>query len=182
LSDVPGAGVTDLGAEQRPARRAGGPLVLRVVSAFAALVLVAAVVAAVVLWNQHRSASKEQQERAAATNVAAQFALRMDTVDAAKFDSYTKSIDQLLTTKAKTKNKQVFDAIQKSYETAKVKGTGKVLLSAVGDSDADSATVLVVHDASVQTTQGNIEHHYRWSVEMVKVKSRWLVDDFNPVN
>ena len=44
----------------------------------------------------------------------------------------------------------------------------------MGDSDDDSATVLVVHDASVKTTQGNIEHHYRWSVDLVKVDGDWL--------
>ena len=72
--------------------------------------------------------------------------------------------------------------MQKTYQTAKVKGDGKVLLTAVGDSDSDSATVLVVHDASVTTSQGKLEHHYRWSVDMVKVGGSWLVDDFNPVN
>ena len=155
---------------------------LRLVSVVAALLLVAGVVAAAVLWNKQRAAEDRQQARAAASNVATQFALRMDTVDGTKFAAYTKGVNALLTTKAKSKNKEVFEAIQKSYEAAKVKGTGKVLLSGVGDSDADSATVLVVHDASVQTSQGNLEHHYRWSVELVKVKDRWLVDDFNPVN
>ena len=106
----------------------------------------------------------------------------MDKADGTAFDSYIKGINQLLTTKAKTKNTQTFATMKQSYETAKVKGTGKVLLTGVGDSDADSATVLVVHDASVNTTQGDIEHHYRWSVDMVKVDGRWLVDDFNPVN
>ena len=42
--------------------------------------------------------------------------------------------------------------------------------------------MLVVHDAAVTTTQGNIEHHYRWTVDLVKVDGKWLVDDFNPVN
>ncbi len=114
--------------------------------------------------------------------MAEQFALRMDKVDGTDFDGYIKGINELLTTKAKTKNTEVFDVMKQSYETAKVKGTGKVLLTAVGDSDADSANVLVVHDAAVETTQGNIDHHYRWTVSLVKVKGSWLVDDFNPVN
>ena len=63
-------------------------------------------------------------------------------------------MNALLTTKAKTKNKQVFDVMKQSYQAAKVEGTGKVLMTAVGDYDADSATVLVVHDASVKSTPG----------------------------
>jgi Mce-associated membrane protein len=105
--------------------------------------------------------------------------LRMDKVDGTDFDTYIKGVNQLLTTKAKTKNDQVFDVMKQSYAAAKVKGTGKVLLTAVGDSDSDSATVLVVHDAAVTTTQGNIDHHYRWTVDLVKVNGS---DDFNPVN
>ena len=121
-------------------------------------------------------------QRAEVTATAQQFALRMDDVDGTKFDTYVKGIEQLLTTKAKAKNKQVFDTMGKTYEAAKIKGTGKILLSGVADIDSDSATVLVAHDASVKTTQGSLLHHYRWNVELVKVGGKWLVDDFNPVN
>jgi Mce-associated membrane protein len=129
-----------------------------------------------------RSSDDDQKDRAAASSVAGQFALRMDKVDGTNFDSYIKGVNQLLTTKAKTKNTQVFDVMKQSYEAAKVKGSGKVLLTAVGSSDPDSATVLVVHDADVTTTQGSIQHHYRWTISQVKVNGSWLVDDFNPVN
>jgi uncharacterized protein (UPF0333 family) len=147
-----------------------------------AVVLVLAVGAAVFFGLKSTSADDSQQERASASSVASQFALRMDNVDGTNFDKYIKGINELLTTKAKTKNQKTFESIKQSYEAAKVKGTGKVLLTAVGDSDDDSATVLVVHDASVKTTQGNIDHHYRWSVDVVKVNGEWRVDDFNPVN
>jgi uncharacterized protein (UPF0333 family) len=147
-----------------------------------AVVLVLAVGAAVFFGLKSQSADDSQQERASASSVASQFALRMDNVDGTNFDKYIKGINELLTTKAKTKNQKTFESIKQSYEAAKVKGTGKVLLTAVGDSDDDSATVLVVHDASVKTTQGNIDHHYRWSVDVVKVNGEWRVDDFNPVN
>ena len=56
-----------------------------------------------------------------------------------------------------------------------------MLLTGVGDLDDDSASILVVHDADVTSTQGKVQHHYRWSVNLVKVKGEWLVDDFNPV-
>jgi Mce-associated membrane protein len=72
--------------------------------------------------------------------------------------------------------------IRKSYTAAKVQGTGKVLISGVADLDSDSATVLVAHDASVKTTEGNLQHHYRWNVDLVKVGNKWLVDNFAPVN
>jgi hypothetical protein len=155
---------------------------VRIVSAVLVVVLLAASVAAVVLGLKTRGNQEQLDERAAAANVASQFALRMDKVDGTDFDGYLKSITELMSTKSQAKNKQAFDAIRQSYQTAKVKGTGKVLLTAVGDADDDSATVLVVHDQDVTTTQGNIEHHYRWSVSMVKVKGDWLVDDFNVVN
>ena len=181
MSNVTGSGIEDPGAQGRPALRVGERR-LRIVAIVLAVVLVVA--AAVATWLGIKSHQEEQasEQRAAASTVASQFALRMDKVDGTKFDDYVKAVNQLLTTKAKTKNSKVFDVMKQSYQAAKVKGSGKVLMTAVGASDADSATVLVVHDASVTTTQGNIDHHYRWTVDVVKVNGKWLVDDFNPVN
>jgi Mce-associated membrane protein len=181
LSSETTPGIEDPGVQERPARHVSARLV-RVVAAVLAVVLVAAVVASVVWGTKVRTTDHQRDNRAAAASVASQFALRMDKVDGAKFDDYIKSVNALLTTKARTKNSQVFDVMKQSYQTAKVVGSGKVLMTAVGDSNDDSATVLVVHDASVKTTQGNLEHHYRWTVDMVKVGSKWLVDDFSPVN
>ncbi|MBV9830141.1 MAG: hypothetical protein JOZ82_00980 [Marmoricola sp.] len=128
------------------------------------------------------TAQVSDHDRAEAAATAQQFALRMDNVDGTKFAAYVKGVEQLLTTKAKAKNKQVFDTMGQTYAAAKIQGTGKVLLSAVADIDPDSATVLVAHDATVKTTQGTLQHHYRWTVDLVKVGGTWLVDDFNPVN
>jgi Mce-associated membrane protein len=181
LTEKTSTGVVDPGGQERPAPRVRART-LRIISAVLAVVFLAAVVAAVWFGLKARDDREAEKERAAAANVASQFALRMDKVDGTDFDGYIKGVNDLLTTKAKTKNTEVFNAMKQSYETAKVKGSGKVLLTAVGDSDEDSATVLVVHDADVTTTQGNIEHHYRWTVNVVKVNGDWLVDDFNPVN
>jgi Mce-associated membrane protein len=128
------------------------------------------------------AALPSDKDRAKANATAQQFALRMDDVDGTKFDAYVKRIEALLTTKAKAKNKEVFSTMGQTYAAAKIQGTGKILLSAVADLDADSATVLVAHDATVKTTQGTLVHHYRWNVELAKVDGKWLVDDFNPVN
>jgi len=181
LSEPSNAGVQDPGGSQRPALRVRARTI-RIISAVLAVLLVLAAGAALWLGLKANNADERQQERASASSVASQFALRMDNVDGTNFDNYIKGINELLTTKAQTKNQKTFETIKQSYEAAKVKGTGKVLLTAVGDADDDSATVLVVHDASVKTTQGNIDHHYRWSVDVVKVNDEWRVDDFNPVN
>lgn len=181
MSESSEAGIEDPGGHERPARRVSARTV-RIISVVLVVVFLAASTAAVLFGLKARDDRERQEDRAAAANVASQFALRMDKVDGTDFDGYLESITELMSTKSQAKNKQAFDAIRESYKTAKVKGTGKVLLTAVGDSDADSATVLVVHDQDVATTQGSIEHHYRWSVTMVKVKGTWLVDDFNVVN
>jgi Mce-associated membrane protein len=127
-----------------------------------------------------RAISDRQRHEAQA--VAEQFSLRMDNINGPDFTAYVKKIQQLLTTKAKTDNKSVFATMAQTYKAAKVTGAGKVLLSGVGDIDADSATVLVAHDATVKTSQGSLVHHYRWSVDLVKVDGKWLVDSFTPVN
>ena len=180
MSEPTDAGIHP-GGPQRPALPVSARAV-RMISIVLVVILVLAAGAALWLGLKTRESGERQQERAAAASVASQFALRMDNVDGSDFDGYVKGINELLTTKAKAKNQKTIEAIKQSYETAKVKGTGKVLLTAVGDIDDDSATVLVVHDASVTTTQGDIKHHYRWSVNVVKVQGSWLVDDFNPVN
>ena len=181
MSEPTDAGIQDPGGPQRPALPVRARTVW-IICAVLSVVLVLAAGAALFFGLKAKDSDEQQQERASASSVASQFALRMDNVDGTNFDSYIKGINELLTTKAKTKNQKTFESIKQSYEAAKVKGTGKVLLTAVGDSDDDSATVLVVHDASVKTTQGNIDHHYRWSVDVVKVNGEWRVDDFNPVN
>lgn len=181
MTQAPTAGTPAPGTDERPARRIGARAV-RMAAVVLAVLLVAAVVTAVVLMRKAEAADDRARESAAAANVAEQFALRMDRIDGTDFDGYVKGVNELLTTKARTENQKVFATIKQGYEAARVKGTGEVLLTAVGDADDDSATILVVHDADVTTTQGKIEHHYRWTVNVVKVNGEWLVDDFTPVS
>lgn len=181
MSDATTTGADGPGARERRDRRISARTI-RLLSAVLAVVLLAASGAAVWLGLRTQAAQERQKDRAAAVNVATQFALRMDKVDGAKFDDYVKGVNELLTTKAKTKNAEVFAAIKESYAAAKVKGSGKVLVAGVGAADEDSATVLVVHDAEVTSTQGNVQRNYRWTVSTAKVGGSWRVDDFTPVN
>ena len=182
MPDSPSAGIEDPGPRQRPARGPSARLV-GIVSAVLAVVAVVAVATAVWLAVKSHDADQTQQQRAGAADVASQFALRMDSFDGKKMATYSQGIEQLLTTKYKADFAEQFKPFAQGYAQAEAVGTGKVLLTAVGDSDDDSATVLVVHDGSVKSKIGQAQvRHQRWTVDLVKVKGRWLVDDFNPVS
>jgi len=181
LSDPTNAGTEDPGEQQRPAPPVRARTV-RVLSAVLAVVLVVAAGAAVWLWLKTQTVDDEQKERAAASNVATQLALRVDTFDGTDIDEYSKSIQALLTTKYKAEFEEQFEPFKQLFTQAKATGTGKIIMSGVGSADSDSATVLVVHDAMVKSQLGDQQRHLRWTVDLVKVDGRWLVDDFNPVN
>jgi len=181
LSEPTDAGIEDPGGSQRAALPVRARTV-RVLSFILAGVLLVAIGGALWLWLKTRTDADQQKERAAATNVATQLALRVDTFDGKNIDRYSKSIQALLTTKYKAEFDKQFEPFEQAFTQAKATGTGKILASGVGAFDADSATVLVVHDALVKSTVGNQERHLRWTVDLVKVDGRWLVDDFNPVN
>ena len=103
-------------------------------------------------------------------NVASQFALRMDTFDGKDIDAYSKSVQELLTTKYKSEFDKQFEPFKQVYAQAQAVGTGKVLMAGVASYDDDSATVLVVHDGSVKSKLGQSQvRHQRWTVNMVKV-------------
>ena len=102
----------------------------------------------------------------------------MDTFDGDHIDDYDQAVNALLTTKAKTKFKQSFQAFDEGLPARQGQGTGKLHAAGMEDTDDDSATVLVVHDGSVKSTPATRSSHLRWSVQLVKVDGAWLVDDF----
>ena len=176
------AGIDDPGEHGRPAPRLTERL-LRILTAVLAVVLVVGVVLAVVFTVKVHHSDDDQQQRAEAVNAASQFALRMDTFDGKDMDAYSKRVQQLLTTKYKSEFDKQFQPFKQVYSQAQAVGTGKVIMSGVASYDADSATVLVVHDGSVKSKLGQSQvRHQRWTIDLVKVDGRWLVDDFSPVN
>jgi Mce-associated membrane protein len=175
------AGIEDPGGDERPARRPGARTV-RISITVLAVVLVLAVASAVWMWSKQHAADESRSGRADATNVAQQFALRVDTFDGKDIDKYSKSVQALLTTKYKAEFGKQFEPFKQVFTQAQATGTGKILVAGLGTYDDDSATVLVAHDASVKSKLGDQVRHQRWSVDLVKVKGDWLVDDFKPVN
>ncbi|HEY6933171.1 MAG TPA: hypothetical protein VI452_07210 [Marmoricola sp.] len=165
-----------------PARRRPGRRGLLLLGAVLLVLLVAGVVVAVVTARRVHAFDQAQQDRGDAEAVATQFTLRMDNYDTKQFGKYAKSVTQLLTTKEKAKFQDQYKAYQQQLGTApEVNSSGKVLVAGVGDSDSDSATVLVVHDVTAKSGKSTVLHHYRWTVDLAKVGDRWLVDDFNQV-
>jgi hypothetical protein len=182
LSDNTNAGIEDPGGQGRPAPRVSARLI-RIVSLVLAVVLVLAAGAAVWMALKARSADDQKEDRARAVSVASQFALRVDTFEGKDIDAYSKRIQELLTTKYKSEFDKQFEPFKQVYAQAQAVGTGKVLMAGVASYDDDSATVLVVHDGSVKSKLGQSQvRHQRWTVNMVKVRGRWLVDQFTPVN
>lgn len=155
---------------------------LLVVCAVLSVVLIAVAVVSVVLARRTSAADKLDQDRSAASAVAEQFALRMDNFDGTDLKAYTGAVNKLLTTKAKAQFGKQFESFQQVYSQGKAKGQGKVLLTGVGDADADTASVLVIHDAQVTSSFGDATRHYRWTIKLNKVGGRWLVDDFTPAS
>jgi predicted metalloprotease len=179
--------ITEVGAQHVPddrtvpTRHRPGRRGLAVIAAVLFVLLVAGIAYAVVMATRVSAFDQEQRDRADAVGVAQQFALKMDNVDGAHMGSYARSIDKLLTTKARTRYQKVFAQVAQAYEQSHLTAHGKVLTAGVGEADSDSATVLVVHDMTAKSDQGTRLHHYRWSVKLVKVDGRWLVDDFSEV-
>lgn len=119
-------------------------------------------------------------ERHKVLAVAEQFCLRVDGFDGDHPEAYQKQVTEMLTTKYKKAFDTEFAAIQQLGVQKGHKGKGTVVASGIGSLDADSATVLVVHDNTITSSTGTVERHFRWTVELNKVDGRWLVDDFTP--
>lgn len=120
-------------------------------------------------------------ERTQALLVAEQYVLRMDAINGADPAKYAARVKELLTTKGKAAFDKEWAALQQLGMDKQTTGKGEVLASGLADIDPDSATALVVHDAIVTSPQGSTGRHYRWTVELEKVKGQWLVDEFTQV-
>lgn len=158
-----------------------------IVAAVCVVLLIAAVAVAGLMYSRIREDKALDRARSEAIAAAEQFSLRMDGIELGNFEEYKKSIEPLLTTKEKTVFEQQFKQFEEVYKQAQAEGLessrggeGKIIFSAANDVDADSATVLVAHDSTVEGQDQSL--HFRWQLGMRKVEGSWLVDDFTPVD
>jgi len=153
----------------------------------AVLALVVLVAAALVVYElvsvrpRYLDARAEDQARTDAVQSAERFVVEANNFDASDLPTLKQRISPMLTTKFRTDFESTIDDILAQIEQAKLVSKGEVLRSAVASVDSDSAEVLVVADANAQSSFGTRARHFRWSVDLVQVDGRWLVDNFTPV-
>ncbi|WP_158604338.1 hypothetical protein [Nocardioides mangrovicus] len=180
MSDTDTGIESDPGAPDAFARPRRGPsaMVRAIIAAVLVALLAAAAVFAVTGWRTHRQDETTARDRTAAVNAAEQFTLRLDAVDYKDLDGYSKRLRALLTPKMRSDFSDSFKTFTQAYQAIQISSKGSVRAAGVQDIDADSATVLVIHDVTV-TTKSCVQPPYkRMSVDLRKIGGKWLVDDF----
>ena len=102
------------------------------------------------------------------------------TPDTLRGDDPSRSA-QMLSTKLRDQFDKENQDLGSVIQQAQLASTGKVLKTGVASLDDDSAVVLVVADADTTSKAQDSTRHFRWQVDLVKVKDEWLVDDFDAV-
>lgn len=123
----------------------------------------------------------ESTARHEVQRVASSFAANVNTYSSEQIDSYTKRVKPLLTKEFESSFSRAIEGIVKQMQSVRIKSKGEVLVTGVSSIDEDSAAVLVVADADVQTGTGSRARHFRWQVDLVKQDGRWLVNGFEPL-
>lgn len=161
------------------------PVLSWVVTGVAALVAAAAlavvVAQLVVLRPAVAEMEQEAQTRGAVVRAAERFTVEVNNYDATDIGTLEERVGPLLTTRFRTDFEKSVEDLLVQIEEARLTSKGEVLKSAVASVDADSATVLVVADASTQSVFDRRARHFRWEIELDKVDGEWLVDNFTPV-
>jgi hypothetical protein len=129
-------------------------------------------------------------ERSAVVATTEQFVLRTGTYGPKDLDAdnkltkYKKSVGELLTTKFRTSFEQIAEAPEQLVANNKISRVAKIQGIGVARVDgSDRATALVVWDetTSVAGEKYGDPVQARWSVTLLKVKGKWLIDNFENV-
>jgi Mce-associated membrane protein len=127
------------------------------------------------------ASTQESAARHEVQRVASAFAANVNTYSSQNIDSYEKRVRPLLTDGFEQSFSRAIKGLVAQMRTAGLESRGEVLVTGVSSIDRDSATVLVVADADVQTTAGPRARHFRWRVDLARQDGRWLVNDFEPL-
>ena len=145
------------------------------------IVMVAAGAAAGWLWSDIEDTSADDARRDEAAQAASQFAVDVNTYSAQDVDTYSDRVSAQLTDDFAGSFQEALQGLVEQVETAELESEGEVLKSAVASIDQDSARVLVVADATVDSVFQTRVRHFRWEVELVRQDGTWLIDNFTPV-
>ena len=174
---APGNGDSGNGDSAGPTGR-GLPVL---VAGLLALVLVVALAVAVWSGTRLQAAEGELDARSEVVSAAERFAVAVNNYDSDSVDDYQTDVSELLSTKFRSEFQSAMEDIVLQVREAEMSSQGEVLASGVATLDDDSARVLVVADAAVETVADARQRHFRWEISLVKVDGEWLVDDFAPV-
>ncbi len=145
------------------------------------LVLLAAGLVGYRAWQQVEDAEADQQRRDEVSQAASQFVHDLNTFSYDDMEAHRDRMLAQTTGRVKDEFEQQFPGLADLAETTKLTSDGSVLRTGIASVDADSAAVLVVADATAQSTVQTRERFFRAEVSLTRVDGEWLVDDFTPI-
>lgn len=147
----------------------------------AVLALLAVAAEAIWLRPRHDDFERHKADRSAVIAATQRFVNVANTYTPDTFEAMTQQVREMLSTKLRTSFDKENQDLGSVIQQAQLASTGKVLKTGVASLDDDSAVVLVVADADTTSKAQDSTRHFRWQVDLVKVKDEWLIDDFDAV-
>ena len=171
-------------AEESPdAPKTASRTAFRAAVALTVVFFIGTVVAAIFAAQQHRQLQQSKDARAGVEQVASRFASAVLTYDYRDLDKTKNAVLALSTGKFRTDYQQNFGGLSALFTATKGQSTATVKDVFVSGIEHDTATAIVVLDERGQGTSGqrlNVDWYLRLS--LVKVKSKWRVDDLINLN
>ncbi len=162
-------------------RPGGAPGWVVVTTVLLALALSGSVLGAFLWSEQISDVEAEEASRDEVAQVASQFAVDVNTYSAADIDTYADRVSAQLTEDFSGSFNDALEGLVDQVRAAEIESEGTVLRTGVASVGDDSARVLVVADATVDSVFQTRVRHFRWEVELVRAGDEWLVDNFTPV-
>ncbi len=132
-------------------------------------------------WDQVQAAEADQQRRDEAAQAASQFVHDVNSYSYRDMDGHRDRMLAQTTGTVEEEFEKQFKSLSELAQATKLTSTGSVLRTGIATVDTDSATVLVVADATAHSTLQTRERFFRAEVSMVQADGDWLVDDFTPI-